>query len=539
MTKDEIAAGETRTLEFKEVLPLESIKWVKTVVAFANGAGGRLLIGIANDGSVVGIPDDEDIFALRDQISNTIANTCSPQVMFDIYQESLDGKVIIAVEVFPGNDTPYYVNSLGKENGTFIRFNATTRNADAVNLDELELRKKRKYYDELPFAEMDVENADIQYLCREFSLRAKTEITKQTLINMHLFQKIENNLLATKAYAIFLGRHDYLSRIQCAKFKGVDRVHFIDKKDFDGPLLDQIDGAYQFVLGHIDMALKINGIVHEEVYELPVQVIRELIVNAAVHRNYMMPSSIQVAIYDDRLEVSSPGGLYGSLTLQEALSGRSSIRNKVIASVCEKLNIIEGWGTGLKRIISICKEQGITPPIFEEIGDMLRVTIYRRNAVSGDKNGDKTAIKHKNGDKTAAIFDKILDFVSINEPAKTRDIADFVGLKPSRTKVYLSQLVQTGRIVAVGFNKSRSYISPQKISIEQNGDKTAAIDESIYRFLTSNSPATVKEIADYVGLTPTQVKNRLAKLLKKDKVIAAGFAQKRTYMLAHSKETPN
>lgn len=119
-------------MEFKVELPEESVKWVKTIVAFANGAGGRLLIGISDDGGVVGIPDSENIFVLRDKISSTIANMCSPQVMFDIYQESLDGKVIVVVEVFPGNDTPYYINSLGRANGTFIRLNATTRNADAV-----------------------------------------------------------------------------------------------------------------------------------------------------------------------------------------------------------------------------------------------------------------------------------------------------------------------------------------------------------------------------------------------------------------------
>ena len=111
---------------------------------------------------------------------------------------------------------------------------------------------------------------------------------------------------------------------------------FIDKKDFDGPLLEQIDGAYKFVLEHINMAIEINGIVHDEIYELPIQAIRELIINAVIHRNYMMNSSVQVAVYDDRVEISSPGSLYGSLTLQEALSGRSSIRNKILAENAEE-----------------------------------------------------------------------------------------------------------------------------------------------------------------------------------------------------------
>lgn len=466
MELSEIENGESRTLEFKKELPQDSSKWIKTIVAFANGAGGKLLIGVSNKREVIGISSDTDIFSLRDKISDTIGQMCEPQIMFDIYQESVEDKVIVVVEVFPGNDTPYYIKSLGKENGAFIRLNATTRNADFTTLDELELRKKRRYYDELPMSELEVTDSDIEYLCSDFSSRAKTQITKENLLNMHLIQNVENNLVATKAYAIFVGKHDYLSRIQCARFKGTERVHFIDKKDFEGPLLEQIDGAYKFVLGHINMAIEINGIVHDEIYELPVQAIRELIVNAVIHRNYMMSSSVQVAVYDDRVEISSPGSLYGSLTLQEALSGRSSIRNKILASVCEKLNVIEGWGTGLKRIIDFCKEKNVEPPVFEEIGDLLRVDFYRpsykKSAINDSKNeqiGDKSAINDSIGDKSATSNeDKIIEYLKTHENAKSQEIADYIGLKISRTKDYLSKLVEEGKIAAIGGNKNRTYV---------------------------------------------------------------------------------
>ena len=118
--------------------------------------------------------------------------------MYDIYQESIENKVLIVVEVFPGNDTPYFIKSFGKENGTFIRLDATTRNADITTIDELELRGKRRYYDELPFTELDVTENDIATLCNEFSKRAKHEITTETLVNMHVLQKRENILVATK-----------------------------------------------------------------------------------------------------------------------------------------------------------------------------------------------------------------------------------------------------------------------------------------------------------------------------------------------------
>ena len=438
----EIESGETRTVEFKKELPQDSSKWIKTIVAFANGAGGKLLIGVSNKREIIGIPQDTDIFALRDKISDTISQMCEPQIMFDIYQEAVNDKVLVVVEVFPGNDTPYFIKSLGKENGTFIRLNATTRNADSTTLDELELRKKRRYYDELPMSELEVTDSDIKSLCEDFSARAKTQITKESLLNMHLIQKIENNLVATKAYAIFLGKHDYLSRIQCARFKGIDRVHFIDKKDFDGPLLEQIDGAYKFVLEHINMAIEINGIVHDEIYELPIQAIRELIINAVIHRNYMMNSSVQVAVYDDRVEISSPGSLYGSLTLQEALSGRSSIRNKILASVCEKLNIIEGWGTGLKRIIDFCKERNVKAPEFLEIGDLLRVNFYRPS-YSNIKQNDP-------------INDPInlFDLIKQNPSGSYEDYAQKLNVSSATIKRKIAELKAEGKIVRKGSNKN-------------------------------------------------------------------------------------
>lgn len=161
-----------------------------------------------------------------------------------------------------------------------------------------------------------------------------------------------------------------------------------------------------------------------------------------------MSSSVQVAVYDDRVEISSPGSIYGSLTLEEALEGRSSIRNKTLARTIEKIDVLEGWGSGFKRIFAECDEYGVDRPEFLEIGDMLRVNFYRP---SYKKNGDKhekSAINYK---------DKILEYLSNHSVARSQDIALFIGLKQSRTKDYLSELVEDGKIVANGANRNRTY----------------------------------------------------------------------------------
>ena len=350
--QEEIQNGESRTLEYKSELPHDSQKWIKTIVAFANGAGGKFVLGVNNQRKFVGLPKSVDLFELKDNIADTIGQMCEPQIMFDITAEMVGDAQLLIVNVFPGNATPYYIKALGKENGTFIRLGATTRNADWTALEELSNRGRHVYYDEFACPSVKVEDEDIKYLCKDFSERAERKITRKDLENLNLIIGNDKDT-ATNAYAILLGKHDYTSRIQCARFRGVERVDFLDKKE----------------------------------YELPHKAIRELIINAVIHRNYQISSSVQVAVYDDRVEISSPGTIYGSLTLEEAMEGRSSIRNKTLARTLEKIDMIEGWGSGLKRIFSQCEEYGVPYPVFVEIGDMLRVNFYRPSY----KNiGDKT-----------------------------------------------------------------------------------------------------------------------------------------------------
>lgn len=455
----EIKLGESRTLEFKQELPRESHKWLKTIVAFANGAGGRFVIGINDERQVVGLPAHADIFKLKDSIADAIAQACKPQIVFDIYQESVNDRVVLVVEVFPGNSTPYYLKKLGIESGTFIRLGATTRLADANTLFELNLKKQRRYYDELPRAELKVSRRDVQRLCRNFESHSGKRIPKDFLFNTGLLREDGGSLVATNAYAIFAGIPDFFCKIQCARFRGKDRVEFLDKKDFEGPLLDQVDGAFKFVQTYLKTIVKFEGLYRRETCELPEKALRELILNAVIHRNYMMSSCVQVAVYDDRVEISSPGALYGTLTLEEALSGRSSIRNKLLASVCEKLGVVEGWGTGLKKIIDTCKELKIRPPEFLEIGDLLRVNFYRakmsdpNNDTINDTTNDTTNDTINDTIKTTKSESKVLKQIEKNNEITREQLVANTNLSDSTVARALKTLQEKGIIEREGSKK--------------------------------------------------------------------------------------
>lgn len=197
------------------------------------------------------------------------------------------------------------------------------------------------------------DNLDMYILYMQLIIgMAEHEVKKEQLINWKILKQSEGQLLATNAYALLTSDYFPFSKTQCAVFKGTDRTVFLDKREFTGPIYIQIEEAVDFVLCNIRLGATIDGLVRKERYELPPEAIREMIINAHCHRNLLDESCIQVAVYDDRLEVTSPGGLYNGLTYEEVMSGHSKIRNKGITNIFNQMGLVEAWGSGIKRIFN-------------------------------------------------------------------------------------------------------------------------------------------------------------------------------------------
>ena len=256
-------------------------------------------------------------------------------------------------------------------------------------------------------------------------------------------------LVPTNAFVLLTDNTFPFAKIQCALFKGTERVVFIDKRDFEGPLYEQIEEAYEFVLKHINLGAEIRGLVRKDAYELPTEAIREAIVNAVTHRNFLDRACVQVAVYDDRVEVTSPGMLYGGLTIEQIKEGGSKIRNRCIAEVFSRMKIIESWGTGIKRMFSSCKEYGVREPELLEIGDSFRVNLYRPsyNEVhqSSLKNSPKSSLKDVNQTQK-----KILDMIQENPKITQNAMAEKLDITPRAVKKNMKELVGNGLVERVG-----------------------------------------------------------------------------------------
>lgn len=399
--------GEGKNIEFKREIPKRHEKLLKDVIAFSNSTGGKIFIGIEDKtNEVIGI-GEKNPFRLADDISNMIFDSCTPIIDPEITIQTLEGRTVVVVEVFPGRMRPYYLKSFGKEQSSYIRINGTSRPADDRKLKELELEGQKISYDTLPEIDMEYSEREAKILCnamekvaydvqttcvtreiQEMSLDPEQNTEETEIINKMTIEKLEDlgllcrigkDLQPTHAFRLMTKNKIRYAKIQCALFKGTERDIFIDKREFDGPLYVQLEDAYRFVLKHINLGAKIEGLHRKEAYELPVRTIRELITNAVVHRSYLDESCIQVCVYDDRIEVTSPGMLYGGLDMQSAKSGKSKCRNTAIAESFRYMGLIEAWGTGIPRMIKECREYGLREPVFEELGDSIRVTIFREN----------------------------------------------------------------------------------------------------------------------------------------------------------------
>lgn len=390
MTIEEILHGESKSIEFKESLPKDSEKYVKTIIAFANTQGGQLIVGVEDKTrKVVGV-DDADVFKIMDQIANAVSASCTPQIIPNITFQTLEGKTVITVSVSPGAARPYYLKSRGKEAGTYIRVAGTSRQADPEKIRELEYEGSRISWDELTCVGYPVTDSAIAKLCRDINRYRKDlhtirgggkklpKVTKTQLEDWGLIKYDQETCLASNAFALLTGSHFRFSKTQCAVFAGTERGTFIDKRDFTGPLYEQIEDAFDFVLRNIRIRAKVVGLVRREKYELPLDSIREMIINAHCHRNFLEPACVQVAVFEDRLEVTSPGGLYFGLTLEEALEGHSKQRNRVIAEVFYQMGLIESWGTGLGKIRREAKEYRLPAPAFIDSSSSFRINLYRQ-----------------------------------------------------------------------------------------------------------------------------------------------------------------
>lgn len=460
MLIEEILKGESEKTEFKENTKTNT--YIKTVVAFANGNGGKIVFGVKDNREIVGV---ENEFEVMDGIINAISDSCYPMIVPDISLHTLENKTVILVEIEGGKKKPYYLKSKGMQKGTYIRSGATTRiiEEDYV-LKELVLEGENKYFDQQVCHRESVSDEEIEKFCEWLEKLARKnsendteirKITRNTLLSWKVLEEKNGRIFPTNAYILLSGKENWeVSRkIQCGVFKGETRSIFVDKKEFEGSIIMQLEKAYQYVLEKINLGSDIVGIYRVDKYEIPPKSIREVIANAVIHRSYLEPNDIQVALYDNRLEITSPGMLLSGVNVKRMKEGYSKLRNRAIASVFAYVNIIEKWGSGIPRIMNEIREYGLQEPEFIAFENDFRVNIYRKSynitqstqgSTQGKTNTTQAIFKKEKLDvKNLTETDKTIINTIINNPEMSqKQIADNLNWTVNKVKYYMKKFKQ-------------------------------------------------------------------------------------------------
>jgi predicted HTH transcriptional regulator len=377
MIRELLNRNESKTLEFKEnVLSLQSI--MKTIVAFANTSGGIIVIGIEDKTKkIVGLHNP---LADEERLTNAIHDSIAPHLMPDIEIHAYRKKELIVIHV-PHVAGPFYLKSAGLEKGTYIRLGSTNRIVNDEMLHALKDYSRNIVYDETAHTQSHPDDLDWNII-EDLFKRAGKKVTYNSAHSIGLLTTLGNKEYPSQGAVILFGINRLKkfpdAIIRCVRFIGNNK-EILDRLDIETYLPLAIEEALLFIRRNTRMrgVLEEWNLARKDIPEYPPIALREALINAVVHADYTMKgSSISIAIFDDRIEITNPGILPFGFTLERALAGSSRIRNRVIAKVFHHLQWIEQWGVGISRIFQECASLGLKEPLFQELDDRFRVTLY-------------------------------------------------------------------------------------------------------------------------------------------------------------------
>ncbi len=450
-----IAQGEGYKIEFKENLNTD---FKKELVAFANASGGKIFIGIGDDGSIPGV-------AINNQFRSKVqdfASRCDPPVHIDL--EEFNN--ILLVTVKEGFNKPYRCTS-----GFYIRVGANSQKLKTNEIIDFIQHEGRVRFDEQWQLNTDFTEHFDQLLLDNYL--TKGEIApllepENILMNLSVVKQNDGVPIFNNAGILLFTTNPTRvlpqSYISCVSYKDTDKADYLDQKDFNNDIIHNIENTLQFLERHLNKSARIEGIQREDILEIPMVALRESVINAVVHRNYLETGArVMVEVFPDRVEISNPGGLPRGLN--ESNFGKISLaRNPLIASLLQRVGYIEKLGTGISRMRKVMAEAGLQKPQFSFNG-FFRVAFIREYQETGEavkrfgvKFGVKFGAKFGVSLKRSKRLIQIMDVLYHKEPFSVDEFAKIHELSIRQIEKDMQFLTNNDLIVFEGVPKTGKYV---------------------------------------------------------------------------------
>ena len=464
--------GEATAYDKKQMLEIKRPKsWLKSVSAFANGEGGTLIFGISDDDQIVGLADPEGD---AEKISEEIKSKCDPILAVNLKPEDIDGKKLLLLHVYPGQETPYYYIG-DKQRLAFVRIGNESVVANRIQLKSLVLKGAGRTYDSLP-SSYKFENMAFTKLKSVHYKRLQRSFEDSEFVSWGI---VDENGSLTNAGALLADESPIRqSRIFCTRWNGLDMTNglgeAIDDVELEGCVIGQLQDAVSFVRNNSRKKWWKESDHREELPDYPERAVTEAIANAIIHRDYMqMGSEIHIDIYDDRLEIYSPGGMMDGRLIQQLnpLMVPSKRRNPLLADFFSRLGLMERRGSGMKKIIDSYKKferlHAYHIPEFQSNASEFHVILWNLNFAREGVTDEKVSIKEDSG--TEKVFLKednkfrkeflkaqriIYKLISSNPRITIAEMAENIGVSDRQVRKYIKRMTDMKFIVREGGRKN-------------------------------------------------------------------------------------
>lgn len=431
---------ESELVELKSIVT-EDIK--KEIIAFANCQGGKIYIGIGDDGTVIGL-DDPDSTAL--QVSNMVRDAIKPDLTMFLHYETLkeDGKQIVVIDIQQGTERPYYIAKKGlRPEGVYVR-----QGYSSVPATNTIIRRMIKETDGDHFEDMRSLNQKLTFAA------AKKEFFERDILLGQAQMKTLGVMSQDGVYTNLglLLSDQCMHTIKVAVFEGNTQNEFKDRKEFSGSLFQQMEEVYDYIDFRNQTHSTYVKLRRVDQRDYPEVAIREALLNLLVHREYSFSASTFISIYADRIEFTSIGGLVNGVTLQDVMMGISVCRNTKLANVFYRLELIEAYGTGILKIIGAYSGTGMTPKI-ETSDNAFKIILPNLNA---HQRGMESEVDDRNI-KVIPREKAVLTLAEERGVFVRKDIQELLGISQTTCGRLLRKMVEEGKIIQQGRGKNIAY----------------------------------------------------------------------------------
>lgn len=432
---------ESKSLEFKVQLP-SWLALVKTCVAFANGSGGKIIIGVEDETrKIIGV-DEAIRHGVYDEFPNSLYDMTSPGLLAEVYEQAFGDKGVMVIEIANSHKKPVFIKKEGMPKGVYLRAGSSTRRANPDYIEELLRENQRIYLDEKAL------HIETVVLSDTLMLQAFGTLDQQRLVIEKVLVRSATDALKycpTVTGVLFFSPHPeyYLPEavIQCTRFRGVEGRDIIQSEEIVGSLAQQIHTSFQLVKSWLMRNHTLSTVKLQGKTLIPEEALREAIINAVIHRKYWLPGAVKIALYDDRLEIFSPGNFPGLMNERHLGDGTTYLRNPHIARIARCLGLVEKLGTGIKLMLDSCHKVGIKAPEFQEGADSVKVIF--------------SFLPIKNSLLTSS--DNLLMLFQLRQEVSIKEVEAYLNVSRNTATRKLNQLIEMGKIQRQGHGPAVKY----------------------------------------------------------------------------------